>query len=111
MGEVLQRPGVNAGVLSDVETMTVQPVRSDLREQRLDQGTSRMGGPSGIQRVRHQREILLQLARRAVARGLGLDPSPHEADLQTQRLVRVAAAILLPHLWQLLTIALERGVQ
>src|SRR2546425_10251551 len=43
--------------------------------------------------------------------GVGFDPGSHEADLQGERLVGVAATILLPYARQLLAVPLERGPQ
>src|SRR5204863_346464 len=53
----------------------------------------------------------LQLLGSAVARRIGLDPGPHEADLQAEGLVSVAAAIVLPHTRELLAVPLERGLE
>src|SRR5207245_11662774 len=92
-------------------TEPVGPVGADVRQKGCAQGAPRVRRADRVEGVGEQREIALQLLWRAVARRLGPDPGPHEADFQAERLVRVAAAILLPHDGKLVTVALERSPQ
>ena len=105
--EVAQRPGVGPGVFPYVETVAVEAVRAYLGQERLHQGTPGVCRADRMQRLGDEHEIALQLARGSVPGGIGLHPGPHEADLQAERLVGVAAAILLPHGRQLHAIVLE----
>src|SRR2546430_3993417 len=73
------------------------------------QGTPRVRRTDGIQAVGNQLEVTLELVGRGVPGGVGFDPGSHEADLQAERLVGVAATILLPHARQLLAVPPERG--
>ena len=109
--EVAQRAGMSPGVFPHVETVAVQAMGPYLGQERLHQRTPGMRRAHGVQRVRHEREIALQLPGRPVSGWIGGQPSQHEADFHAQRLVGVATAILLPHGWQGRAVALERGPQ
>src|SRR5256886_12036201 len=56
-------------------------------------------------------DLTLELVGRGVPGGVGFDPGSHEADFQAERLVGVAATVLLPHARQLLAVPLGRGAQ
>ena len=105
--QVAQRPGVGPCVFPHVEAVAVEAVRAYLGQERLHQRTPGVRRADRIQRLGDEHEIALQLARGPVAGGIGLHPGPHEADLHAERLVGVAAAILLPHGRQLHAIVLE----
>ena len=89
----------------------MEAVGPHLCQEGLHQGASRVRCPDGVEGIGEQGEVALQLLRRAVARRIGPDPRPHEADFQAERLVRVAAAILLPDRRQLVAVAFERGLE
>ena len=107
--EVVERSGVHGSVLPHIEAVPVEAVRSYLCQQGLDQGAPCVRCPHGIQAVGNQPQIALQLGGRAVPRGIGLDPRPHEADFQAEGLVGVAAPILLPHPRQILAVLFQGG--
>src|SRR5256886_12236780 len=75
------------------------------------QGTPRVRRTDGIQAVGNQLEVTLELVGRGVPGGVGFDPGSHEADLQAERLVRVAATILLPPAPHLLAVPPQPGSQ
>src|SRR5438132_13271586 len=89
---------------SHVQAVTVEAVGAHLSQQRLHQGTPRVRRTDGIQAVGNQLEVTLELVGRGVPGGVGFDPGSHEADLQAERLVGVAATMLLPHARQLLAV-------
>src|SRR5690349_17109013 len=98
-------------MLADIHEIPMKAVRADADDQRIERGSTRLGGARRHQRFADEQQVRLEcrdirIGSRLVLRATGiprryepttrLDASGHEAQLETERLIGVSRAIRFP---------------